>query len=44
MLALVGRSQRTWFGSFQISQRLTHGYFCAAAVAKSPKVVAEVGA
>ena len=23
--AVVGRSQRTWLGSFQISQRLTHG-------------------
>jgi hypothetical protein len=32
--ALVGRSQRTWFGSFQINQRLIHEYRVAAALAK----------
>jgi hypothetical protein len=41
---LVGRSQRRWFGSFQISQSFTHGYRVAAAAAKAAKDDPETGA
>jgi len=42
--AVVGRSHLTWFGSFQISQRRTQGYWLAAAEANALKVALLVGA
>src|SRR5215210_2335969 len=41
--AEVGRSQRRWFGSFQISQCFTNGYRLAAFAAKPANVVLERG-
>ena len=39
----MGRSQRAWFGSFQIWNFFTHGYSRATAVANAPNDFALVG-